>query len=348
MRYPILLVSDTHFTSNPRDEYRWGLWGWMRARCKELGVRSVVILGDLSDAKDFHPSSLVNRIATEINELSKLSRIYAIPGNHEWLKRGEEFWRFISLMSDNIHYFTQPSDDPVPHKDGPVCRFLPFTKTPSKDWAGHSFEDYDFVFMHQTVKGSRSSNGQEMTGEDVPFEELTRAAFVFSGDIHVPQGIGKNFEYVGSPYHVHFGDSFKPRCVLLPGPRPNQWIDLTYPTISRVTLDTTADLESLADRFEDGKMRAGDQVKLRVHLEASERHEWNRIRREAISMLRKMQVEVHGIELLVTGAGQKTTLRLITKASDRSSTPSEDIYRYVMREELGADALDAAMEAIDG
>jgi DNA repair exonuclease SbcCD nuclease subunit len=347
MRYPILLVSDPHFTANPRDEYRWGLWPWLRAQCKENGVRTIVWCGDLSDAKDFHPSALVNRLAFEVKETSALARQYFIPGNHEWLKRGEEFWRFLSHVAENVHYMTQPCDDPCYHKDGPVVRFLPFTKTPAADWAEmHTFEDYDLVFMHQTVRGARSSNGEEMEGEDVPLEKLLTAGYVFSGDIHVPQSFAKNGEYVGSPYHVHFGDSFKPRCILLPQRSKGTWLDLHFPTISRLTLDCR-NLDELSDDLFGGKLKAGDQVKIRMRLLPSEKHEWRAIRRLALADAKKAGVEVHGTELIVVGANGKPISREITIARSSSSDPSGDIMRYVMAEELGPDALDAGLEVLE-
>jgi DNA repair exonuclease SbcCD nuclease subunit len=342
MRYPFLLVADTHHTSNPRDEYRWGLFPWMRDQVKRRGIKAVCFLGDLSDAKDFHPSSLVNRMAFEIRELSQLCRVYMIPGNHEWLKRGEEFWRFLSLVSDRVHYMTQPSDDPHLDPDGPIVRFLPFTKTPAADWAGmHTFEDYDYVFMHQTVKGARASNGDEMEGEDVPLEKLLTAGHVFSGDIHVPQSFAKNAQYVGSPYHVHFGDAFRPRCVLVTSKRKDEWEDLRYPTIARVTIDAT-DLEAVGQHADD--LRQGDQVKLRMHLDRSEAHDWRRVRREAFAVLRAAGAEVHGIELVAQGAQRRA--RPGERRIAGSRTNREDVLRFVRGEELGGDALDAALEVI--
>lgn len=334
MRLPALLVADPHFTANVKDEYRWGLFAWMRAQIKERGVKSVAFLGDLTDAKDFHPSALVNRLAAEMRELSSPGhlRTYMIPGNHEWLKQGEEFWRFLQYMNDRIAYFTRPSDDPWPGH-GPTVHFLPFTKNPAKDWSGLDFSHYDFLFMHQTLKGARASNGDLMEGEDLP--DLSAAAKVYSGDIHVPQIIGP-VEYVGSPYHVHFGDSFEPRCVLL---HEKGALDLHFPTISRVTLTVHSRRE-----LERKEIYKGDQVKLRVELEEADKFAWKSLRRDCISILHGKGAEVHGVELVV----RKQRRRLEEGPARRAgSRPEDEVLRYVQAEELGAEAFDAGLEVIE-
>ena len=32
--------------------------------------------------------------------------------------------------------------------------------------------------------------------------------YCWSGDIHVPQKVSKNIQYIGAPTHIRFGDSF--------------------------------------------------------------------------------------------------------------------------------------------
>lgn len=341
MIFPALLTADWHMTSNPRDEYRWGLFQWLRTTIKEKGVKSLLILGDLSDAKDFHPSSLVNRLAREFALLMEFPwlRCYMIPGNHEWLKQGEEFWRFLNYVSDRIHYMTSPSDDPHPAPGSPCVHFLPFTRNPAKDWKGLDFSHYDYLFMHQTVKGSLSSNGQEMDGEALP--DLSAAGKVYSGDIHVPQRVGP-VEYVGSPYHVHFGDSFTPRCVLLTKDGAE---DLHFPTISRVTLDVTG-LHDLLFQAESN-LRPGDQVKLRIALPEAEKHAWKAIRRDALTLMSDARVEVHGIELAVQKSSRRRLVADAPSLVQRRRLPGDDVMRFVMAEDLGPSALDVALEVIE-
>lgn len=336
MQFPALLIADPHFTDNPRDEYRWGLWDWIRQTIKEEKVKSVIFLGDLTNAKDNHSAILTNRIPFEVKKTSvtmlecgRKPDIKILVGNHDWLLNGQEFFRFLNLIP-GVQFITSPTEDE--DVSGEPTFYLPYSKSPRKDWEGLDLSHYRWVFMHQTIKGARSSNGQEMEGEDLP--DLSAPGKIYSGDIHVPQVIGP-IEYVGSPYHVHFGDSFKPRCVLLE--RGGRAVDLHFQTISRVTEVVTPNTLRKLD------MRKGDQVKLRVELHESEKHDWARIRREAIEKLTKQGVEVQGVELIL----KKSTRRTLNEDRKVNHSPSDAVHRFVMDEELGGEALDAALEIIE-
>lgn len=330
MKLPALIVTDLHLVESPSTEYRWGLFPWLAEQIREERVKTLLILGDLTDAKDNHGAALVNRIVRAFQSLPADLVIRILAGNHDWLKAGEEFFRFLDVLP-NVKFITRSwEDDDV---SGPSAYFLPYSKHPARDWQGMDFSHYDYLFMHQTVKGAKSSNGQEMEGEELP--ELN-ARKVYSGDIHVPQVIGK-VEYVGSPYHVHMGDAFKPRCVLLE--RDGNPVNLYFKTISRVTVTVSglAELKRLA-------FKPGDQVKLRVELAEADKHAWSRIRREASQMLRDAKVEVHGIELIV----KASTRRMLNEVSQtKALSPEDSVLKFVDDEELGGEALAAALEVIE-
>lgn len=290
----------------------------------------MLILGDLTDAKDNHPAELVNRIISALTSL-KVANIRMIAGNHDWLKKDQEFFKFLNSFP-NIKFMTRPTEDD--DVAGPLAFYLPYSKNPVKDWANMDFSHYDYLFMHQTIAGSIASNGQKMDGEDLPKLDAVK---IFSGDIHVPQVI-RGIEYVGSPYHVHFGDDFNPRCILIE--RDRRQYDLHFKTIKRVVLK----VKNLRE-LERKSLTAGDQIKLRIELPEAEKHGWAKMRREALQILEEKQVHVHGIELNVI----KSTRRvLVTEGSSRTSfSPSESVLRFVEAEELGADALDAALEILE-
>lgn len=334
MQYPTLLISDLHLTAQVVTDYRWTLFEWLVKTCREEKVKTLMILGDLTDAKDNHSAELVNRLVFNIvkllRELPGLE-IKILVGNHDWLKQGEEYFRFLNNI-DRVQYITRPSEDPDP--TGPSAFYLPYSKSPAKDWKDLDFTHYDYLFMHQTVTGAKSSNGQEMEGDVLP---PLNAGKVYSGDIHVPQIIG-DVEYVGSPYHVHFGDAFKPRCVLLErGGRP---VNLYFETISRVTVQVKSmrELKKL-------NLREGDQVKLRIELTEAEKHDWSRMRRLAVEWLKAAKVEVCGVELIV----DKSDRRLVDgpQAATPEFSPTESVERFVEAEELGGEALLTALEILE-
>lgn len=196
------------------------------------------------------------------------------------------------------------------------------------------FSHYSWLFMHQTIKGAVASNGQVMDGETLP---PLNAAQVYSGDIHVPQVIS-GVTYVGSPMAIHFGDNFKPRAILLD--RNGVEHDLHFETIKRVVIKVTS-LQELRRK----RLRAGDQVKLRVELSEAEKHQWHRIRREAVEYLEACQVSVHGVELIVAKANKRVEVG--GRQGRALLSPQELITRFVDREELGANILDAALDIME-
>lgn len=336
MKLPALITTDLHLTANPRDEYRWGLWPWLRKTCAEENVETLCILGDVTDAKDYHPASLVNRIVREIKATREVvPRIIIDQGNHDYLLTDHPYLAFLSAF-DGVTFVNRPLDTSA---EGEAALFLPHTKTPLKDWSGFDWSMYRWVFMHQTVDGSIASNGQRMSGDKFP--DMRGAGKIYSGDIHVPQVIN-GVEYVGSPYHVHFGDKFKPRVLLLDrGGRPH---DLRFDTIRRVTLDALPGEFLASDPNKTLQLRQGDQVKLRVHLQPAEVHEWHAIKRRAAEVLHMLNVECYGIELVTP----KQRRRFEEQRSQHSvsSRPEEVLYSYVEREGLGADALDIGLELL--
>lgn len=332
MKLPAILASDLHLTANPADEYRWGLFPWLCGELRAEKAETLLLLGDLTDAKDYHPAQLVNRVVDGIQQLrASVRRVVILCGNHDLLKSGNMFFEFLHHLP-GVDVITQPTEDAAA---GELTYYLPHSRDPALAWKGLDFSHYRYLFMHQTVKGSIASNGQQMDGEALP--ELN-AGKVWSGDIHVPQVIG-GVEYVGSPYHVHFGDRFVPRCVAID--YQHRQFDLHYPCLSRVTLDVGS-IGELGDAVD--LLRRGDQVKVRVALHESEKHTWKAVRAEAAAMIREADLELHGLELRV---GRTRARAGAPEAPARRVDPVDAVYSYVDADELGGTLLDAALEVME-
>lgn len=332
MKYPCLITTDIHLVDSPAAEYRWELFPWINQKVKEFGVKSIRLLGDLTDAKDNHPASLVNRIVSSIQALHT-DDLMILSGNHDWLLKGNEFFRFLNHLP-NVDFITRPTEDQaLGYQDHIIM--LPFTKTPAKDWENIDWGHYDYAFMHQTISGARASNGQIMDGEGVPPMPVRKR--VYSGDIHVPQTIG-NCTYIGSPYHVHFGDDFSPRVLILDKGGRETWIQMPSPR--RIVLRASG-----LQELKRAELDEGDQVKLRMVLSAAEKHSWSRIKREATAILEGKGVVVHGVELEVDKEDQGLE---ITSRRDREAlSPEQLVRRFVEREELGGAAYDSALDAME-
>lgn len=287
----------------------------------------------MTDAKDNHGAELVNRTVRAFDGLRKAApRIIVLKGNHDYLRGGHMFFDFLSAL-DGIEVITKPTEDP--DIDGPLTFFLPYSKEPEKEWAHLDFSIYDYLFMHQTVKGSRTSNGQIMEGRALP---PLNAAKVYSGDIHVPQVVG-GVEYVGSPYHVHLGDNFRPRCVLIE--RGGKAVDLHFDTVKRVSLRSTG-LYQLAGQLR--ALKKGDHVKVTLELDASDRHDWRAVRRAVTAFIEKAGLVSQGVEMASAGATSRYEAR---SAAALSETPGKVLQRFVEAEGLPGDAYDAALDILE-
>ncbi len=222
-----LLASDLHLTAKPRDAYRWDVFDFLLLHVRRLVAAgwespTVVLAGDLVDAKDRHPASLVDPLVQRILELAAVARVVCLEGNHDYIDQDQPFFGFL----DELLGVTYIKDPQVTLIGGLVVLAIPHRR----DWStGSSWRRaisfapgseahlrYAYILTHQTFKGAQASNGDRMEG--VPLStlsaEVTNGAPVLSGDIHVPQKIG-NVTYVGSPHPVCFGDDFEPRILLV-------------------------------------------------------------------------------------------------------------------------------------
>lgn len=327
MRLPALITTDLHLTDHPAAAYRFGLFPWINQQVKEHHVKTVSILGDITDAKDNHAASLVNKVAEGICSID-CERVHVLAGNHDWRLKGEEFFRFLNMVP-GIRFITAPWEDDDKQN---MAMYLPYSKTPAKDWKAFDFSHYRFLFMHQTVRGSIASNGEAMDGEELPALD---ASNVYSGDIHVPQTIG-GVTYIGSPYHVHFGDDFTPRVLLLDRVGRERW--LHFPAPRRIVMKA----KSLA-QLKTHKLNAEDQVKVRMQLDEADKHAWLRIKREAVRHLEDQGVYVHGVELEV----KKQTQRVVIGHQATAMSPREALLDYVNAEDLGGMTLDAGLDVLE-
>ena len=331
MRLPCVIASDLHLTASPADEYRWQLFPWLAKECKAENARTLLLLGDLTDAKDYHSAELVNRIVLNVTLLTTaVERVVILMGNHDYLRAGHMYFEFLARLP-GVEVVTTPTED----IDGELAMFLPFTRTPATDWHEQDFSHYAYVFMHQTVKGSVASNGQRMEGEALN-GTLALAGKVYSGDIHVPQVIGE-VEYVGSPYHVHFGDAFEPRCVVIDNDR--RAFDLHYPAPRRLMLNATSqeDLQTALLVAEPG-----DQVKARIVLPEADKHRWRQIAKEVREFAGRGTDPINLVSLELRVAKERK--RAVIGERTRGLTVADAVYRYCDDNALGGDVLDVGLE----
>lgn len=286
-----IFTTDLHLTEQPRDSYRFGIFPLLCKLTQEHEASYCFIQGDMMDKTDRHSASLVNRVVDEVHNLSQFCKVFILKGNHDYVDPATPYFKFMRYMP-NVYYITEPTKVAL---DGTKVFLLPHAREPMKEWAPLRLPDADLLLIHQTVKGAMAESGTEMEG--LPMAFFAGCKEILSGDIHVPQSIGA-LTYVGSPYHVHFGDKFKPRILIRreDGKRENY--------LTQFPMKHVMDITNLSD-LDWGDLTKGDQSKVFVHLQPSQWKDWANIKTEVLKTLAARGIEVFGLEMVSEGAAAK-------------------------------------------
>ncbi|AXH68396.1 putative recombination endonuclease [Vibrio phage R01] len=316
-----LICADTHFTPKPLDEYRWGLFEYLKKWCVKYEVDELWILGDMTDAKEGHNAEFVNRLVNCISELAEVVPVYILRGNHDYAVSHCAFFEFLRKLP-NVYWIDRPTT-----VYGVRC--FPHSKNPAEDWKTllDDLDEYDYAFFHQCFVGSKSSLGHILDGTDLDLTKLKHCK-VYAGDIHLPQTV-RGIEYVGSPYPTTYGDRFLGRCLL---ETPEGRIQLHYPTIQKCTLV----VESVPEIYE-AHLYPGDQVKIRYKISKKDRAEWTNIKNTIKAACDDLGVVLGGVELItdvVEKVEPKESSSEVLKASESSI-----LKQFAIKEDLPDDYL---------
>ena len=320
-----IITSDLHLTNNPLDDYRFELFKFLRVQCQEHDVKTVFILGDLTDLKDNHSSKLVTKIVHCLTSLSKYVKVIILKGNHDYIDAAEPFFGFLNKM-EQVKFVITPKR--CMGIGGSTFMFLPHTRDPLGEWDNMGLDNtlgIDYIMMHQTMDGSLASNGYSLKGLKTSIFKKSQSR-IFSGDIHVPQNIGK-VTYVGSPYHVHYGDSFKPRLLLVSGGTQR---DLHFPTLHKHTIRISHP-DKLKGWTETHNVRPFDQVKVRLSLGRSDYVDWQKYKQQVIDTCGYLNVHLHSVELEPRSGGAKKNKKLQGEMNFISN-PSDVLKKFCKRQ----------------
>lgn len=333
----MIVTADLHLTIKARDEYRWGIFPWLRKQCLKYKDTMVIILGDLTDQKDKHSSILVNRLIENLTNLAEVAHVYILRGNHDCIDPREPFFNFLDRINSKmeINFIKEPTGVSLRNTS---LIFLPHSKQPEEDWKDLTIRKGDYIFTHLTMSGSIASNGHRLEGlSDRIFGRFE--GDIYSGDIHVPQIIGR-VTYVGAPYHIRFGDSYDPRILIID--REKKTKNIYFPCLQKHTIDISKPNEL----HDYNNLEPGDQVKIRMHLERSEFVDWGNQKRLIIDICKDLDLDLWSIELQekrVTGeevgSSERETLARIQ--------PSDIIKTYCNREGVSGKLRKAGIDLLD-
>lgn len=351
----IIISTDWHLTANPNDDYRWDIFPEIEAmHSSTLGTcKGLIMCGDLTDKKDNHPSSLVNELVDNLQDLANFFPVYILAGNHDYIDSDCPFFRFLNLIDENIHFIQtistgrlalRGSVELLPIKSFEIL-FIPHIRHGIEyevkkylDVRGLDFKSFDLVFLHHTFQGAKASSGQELDGTSTKFFKQFDCP-VYSGDIHVPQKLGP-VEYIGSPYTVHFGDNYKPRMILLYA--DGSTVDY-FPEdfVTKHTFTVTSP-EALEKKIKE--LPKGDKVKVRLRVRKQDFGQWEQHKKQIVEMVNLYELDLHGVEV------QQSKRKLLKKKEDIKSdvdlikaTPDKVLGRYIKQEKISKNLADIGL-----
>jgi len=269
-----LLSGDLHLTDNPSDTYRWKVFATLECLCKKYSVSDLFLLGDLTDDKDRHNANLVNSVVNNITTLAKNRVVHILAGNHDYITQSTPYFSFLRHIPGVNYYCGEPVVADVGR--GRVL-MVPHTHEFKEKFREHLSSKPDLICMHQTVSGAESESGRKLDGcKKELFKNVSCP--IISGDIHVPQQIGKVL-YCGAPHQIHFGDKFKPRLLLV-GAAKGASLRIQSVALGDYLQRLSLRIQSMKD-LKELKFNPGDQLKLTIQLSTKNLQTWQELRERA-------------------------------------------------------------------
>lgn len=329
----ILFCSDTHFDDKDRNEYRWGLFPWIKQVIQENNVSTLIHGGDVFHHGDRYTSRLINRFIDNIMDISTgLENIYILKGNHDEIDPNNPYLRWINNIP-KLHFFINPLDILIEDKK---FLLLPHSRDPISTWESYKelIHQADYITCHQTFNGAVSENGQQLEGVSASIFKETKAK-IYSGDIHKSQVLG-NITYIGTQYPINFGDSGLFRAILL-DPKTGKVEDLIYHSIKKhmLTITTPDDLTKLS-------INKGDQVKVRLALD--DLVHWKDQRDAIIDYCKSNSIDLFEVEAI-----KKDAVSIIEAQKSKlvAMNPMDLFHRYCELNAIGPETIKYGTEIIN-
>ncbi len=326
-----LITSDIHLSDRARDEHRFGLFKWLAKQQEKHQVTATFVLGDITEQKDKHSSKLVNRTVDELTRLRP--PVYVLRGNHDCTDPNDPFFRFLNCI-DGLEFVVEPTMVEngvvmIPHQRAQAQFDQACTITPRSAKG---------VMLHQTLAGAKAETGARLNGLTIkqggPLSSFVKPRGIWAGDVHRPQVVS-GVTYVGSPYHIRFGDDFTPRVLLV---RDGVEQNLYYPAPRKWSL-TIKDETAL----EAEELHPDDQVKLNLELPIEEACNWQEYKQRILAVCHERGLEVFGLSVSLIGKRK----RIQNGGVPSLKTHEEVVMAYCLKEGVGNGIKRAGMEIVN-
>lgn len=320
----VLIAGDPHWNDNSRDAYRHNWVAWFLNQVRRPRVADgVVLLGDLTEAKDRHSGWLTNKVVGHIHDIAKLCPVAVLMGNHDFTDPLNAFFSFTGKI-ENVTWIGKPRKGEAMAIAGAMgleqALFLPFTADYKRDWKEFDLGRYAPIFTHQTFSGADAGYGQKLKG--IPLDIFVKSSMVISGDVHVPQKLGP-VTYAGSPYTINFGDSFVGRILVLERGKLTS-IPYDGPQKKLAEITDASELAEFTDIYE------GDVLKVNVNLR--DREKWAETKAAVLKWGEKKKVWIFSVVPVMAKRAAAVPSKVAAKTDD-------DLFKSFCRERSLADSM---------
>ncbi len=301
-----IVTTDLHLSEKAEDQYRFDLFPWINS-IEGYDIKMVIIAGDLTDRKNFHADWFVNKVVQSIRDLARKYQVFILKGNHDYDADPQHpFFGFLGKYQ-RVAYINKPRVIPF-EPWGVKMLFLPHSHNPEKDWKIlDRAKDIDVIFTHQTFNGAIAESGRRLGGMSTSIFDNFDCP-IYSGDIHVPQSVGP-VSYIGCPYHIHYGDVFSPRVLMMDDRFDYEQFE--FPAPRKLMIDIkkfdSKDKNLINKAF--AKANSGDRAKVKVHLPRADFEWWPHLREEIREYAAVIGVKLHSVVLKEKRSTLRKTLR---------------------------------------
>lgn len=339
----VYVLSDLHLSDKPIDEYRFT---FMNTHFPSIMSRrekpsAILILGDLTQEKDYHAARFVNRVVDCIDRLAKIAPVVILMGNHDYANEGYAFFEFLSRL-ENVYWIAKPLygmafPNETLKKTFAKALFLPHTRNHKRDWDGIEMSTFATIFAHNTFEGSDSGGGHKLSG--IPISVFPKGAHVISGDVHFPQTLGP-ITYIGSPYTITFGDKFKARIMKIEPRHGVQRVTSIY--VDAFPQKKMIAVTSLDDLGRTENVNANDIVEIR--LEVDTMNDWQDKLDAMMEWAVKRKVYLARAKPILLERATRRNIRI----SGNEVSDTEVIEKFGKRNNLDEDQVKAGLSIFGG
>jgi len=335
----ILLTADFHLDDNPSAEYRWKIFDLIKDIYKDTPFHSLYILGDLTNRKNNHDAKLVERLVSSFEDLAFfMNEVIILKGNHDYTDEDSPFFLFLSRFN-NIEYIS---------KENRCDRFSEQWLPNTKNFNYTLDENAKYIFMHQSLMGSKVGNTFLKSGLDSRMFDSIKTKTIFSGDIHYGQEFG-NVTYVGAPYHINFGDAYEGRLLLIndTGEIEELKTDKIFP--SKLKLDINGEelmeMKSFMNILTIPRIKTGDFIKTVIHVNKNDTYKWDDFKKKIkeISLNDGLILSSSELKLVESNNIMEQTITTIKNEVDEK----EIVKKFFEKENLDDFYLECAKEVMN-